>query len=59
MLNFEVASFISFRDTQKNHFVMAAEADINGSIKQTCIHVLRENRCKKILSAYVLVEKNT
>ena len=37
-LNFEVASLSSFRDI-KNHFVTAAEADINDSIKRKRIRV--------------------
>ena len=39
VLNFEVASFISFRDIKKNHFVTAAEADIDDSIKRKRIRV--------------------
>ena len=40
VLNFETASFRSFRDiTQKNHFMTAAEADIDDNIKRKCIHV--------------------
>ena len=38
MLNFEVASFSSFQDIQKNHFVTVA-ADIDDSIKRKCIRV--------------------
>ena len=34
VLNFEVASSNSFRDIKKNHFVTAAAADIDDSIKQ-------------------------
>ena len=36
MLNLEVASFSTFRDIQKNHFVTAAEAaaDIDDRIKR-------------------------
>ena len=37
-LIFEVASFGSFRDIPKNHFVSEA-ADIDDSIKQKCIRV--------------------
>ena len=32
--NFEVASSCSFRDISKNHFVMAAESDIDDSIRR-------------------------
>ena len=33
-VKFEVASSSSFRDIKKNHFVTAAEADIDDSIKR-------------------------
>ena len=45
MVNFEIASSNSFRDTPKNHFVTAAEAaaaaaaDINDSIKRKRVRV--------------------
>ena len=32
--NFDIASSSSFRDIQKNHFVTAAEADIDDIIKR-------------------------
>ena len=35
VLNLEVASFWSFRDIKKNHFVMVAEADIDNSYAKT------------------------
>ena len=46
VLNFEVASFSSVRDIQKNHFVTAAvqaEADIDDSIKRKRIRVSLKN----------------
>ena len=43
VLNFELASFGSFRDIPKNHFVTAAEAGIDDSIKRKCIHVSLKN----------------
>ena len=42
VVNFEVASFSSFRDIKKKHFVTAAEAaaaDIDDSIKRKHIRV--------------------
>ena len=39
VLNFEVDRFSSFRDIQTNHFVTAAEADINDSIMRKRIRV--------------------
>ena len=33
VLNFEIARFSSFQDGPKNHFVTAAEADIDDTIK--------------------------
>ena len=42
MLNFEIASFISFRDIKKNHFRTAeaeAKADVDESIKRKRIRV--------------------
>ena len=43
VLNFDVASFNSFRDMQKTHFVTAAEADISDSIKRKRIRVSLKN----------------
>ena len=43
VLNFEVAGFSSFRDIPKNHFVTAAEAHIDDSIKRKRIRVSLNN----------------
>ena len=42
VLNFEVVSFVRLRYS-KNHFVAAAEADIDDSIKRKSIHVSRND----------------
>ena len=47
VLNFEVASFNSFRDILKKHFLTAVEADINDSIKRKCIRVSPKNLTKQ------------
>ena len=46
VLNFEFASFSSFRDIKQNHFVTAAAADIDDSIKRRCIRVSLKNTVK-------------
>ena len=38
-INFEVSRSNSFQDIQKHHFVTAADADIDDSIKRKRIHV--------------------
>ena len=43
MLNFQVASFSSFRDIQKNNFVTAVAADIDDSIKRKRIRISLRN----------------
>ena len=44
-VNFELATFHSFRDIQKNHFVTAAEAaDIDDTIKRKRFRVLLKNK---------------
>ena len=55
VVNFEIASFDSFRDIKKNHFVTVAAADIDDSIKQKSLRVslnLRDNskNCPRNLS---------
>ena len=47
MLNFEVASFSSFLDIPKNSFMMAAEVDIDYSIK-------RKRICVSLINAGIL-----
>ena len=41
VLNFEADSFSSFPDLKTNHFMTAAEADIDGSIKRKFAFLLK------------------
>ena len=50
--NFEVASCNIFRDIKKNHFVTAAAAGIDDSIRRKRIHVSLRKALKKKFVTY-------
>ena len=56
MLNFEVASFSTFQDIPtKNHFVTAAEADIDDSMKRKriCFSLKNGSLFRKTLACFL------